>query len=124
MKVSSPGSAETRSKARRYLLALLLPVCAEAACVKPEKPDPPLNANSDKATFQRTHQQTQAYLQRANEHLRCLDEERGAAAQAGRDNPEQEKARMRDYNATVDDIRQVSANLQEQERKFKQAPTQ
>lgn len=122
MKTSTPVSSDTRRAARRWLLALLLPGLSEAACIKPEKPDPALNANSDKETFQQTHRETQAYLQRANDHLRCLDEERSAAAQAGRDDPEKEKARFKDYNATVDEIQQVSANLQEQERKFKEAP--
>ena len=124
MKPSTNGSANTRRTVRRLLFALLMPALSEAACIKPEKPVPALNAHSDKDTFQRTYQETQTYLQRANDHLRCLDEERGAAAQAGRDNPEKDKARIKVYNATVDEIRQVSTNMQEQERKFKEAPTQ
>ena len=106
------------------LLGTLSLPAAHAACVKPEKPNPPLNASSDKETFQRVYQQTQKYLQAADEHLKCLNEERSKAAAAGRDNEFSDDARLKDYNATVDDIREVSTQMKEQEQKFKAQPAE
>jgi hypothetical protein len=113
------NSPITRSTAILLTVLALGSPAVQAACFKPETPDT-LDANTDKETFQRTYQATQAYLQAADAYLKCLNlEQTDTSAMTEKEEKANEKEKLKNYNDTVDSIRAVSSNMKEQEQKFK-----
>ena len=95
-----------------------------ADCNRPVAPAM-LDASDDRATFQAAHQATHAYLQEAKAYLKCLEEtEKEVTLAQDEDDSAASETRLKAYNATVDDMRKVSTNMKEEERKFKAQPSE
>lgn len=89
--------------------------CAGADCVVPQPiRDLPDGASAGHAAMTAAHRRVWNYVQEAEQYLACLDREGGAGAASG----ELREQRVRAYNATVANVREIVAQLRREIGRF------
>jgi hypothetical protein len=90
-----------------------------AECPIPEAPAVPDGSTSDKDAFMAGYQRAKSYLANGDAYLKCLELEERAEAEAGNASDESQAARLKLYNATVDQMQQLGKKLNKEVRQFK-----